>query len=700
MQSKSVRLLTYFGYVFAIAAYLFMGAVAAHPYDEAIIDQHAKLFYFLGTSPLYYLPQGIYWDIISIGSYFPDMVLHILGYQNVITTHLATKGFLLVSAFITAVYLQKIVEFITGDKRKGTLSFFIFIFNPLIFYSTAIYGSSIIIAVLFITIATYFIIKGEYLLAAIFYGLSIGTFIYPLLGIPIVVRYVMVKSGKSKMLAFLGISLAFGALGQGPIYLSYFLHGYGLSGLPVGLGYFSLTQIFPAYSVFDIFNLFPIFKLPYLNYLFYAAALLSSLIFFLIPSKKVDNARLFAFLGIQGVIFSSLAAGGVLMSFPASIVPFAILFAFSVERDSIYVPLIISFVALSLGMETINNYGLSIYFIDVNHSIAFHTIRVTAIETQLSGFFFGISILSMLPLYLFKHKRERRFNRGPEVAIAASISIVVILILLAASLVAPVAASVPLNNYLQDPISGSDAYVNEYVSNGTLFLNYTVPSLAFTPEKSYDKITMWLQEPEGYYTSSSYNFTSILPVKGNLSFPYEIGFPAIGASISLVSSSKDLVMNISNNTSFKLIEPTVSRYKSYYILSYQLDKMNGGKYTISINGTGGIGVFNSTSKYVNDGGKTTYGVEVDTVYSYYPVLSNGTVNGVMVLGGQLITIPFIAYNFHLHFVFHGFYEPATPPSLVINYLYENHSTVSLLEGAFAFVSVIALAILLFVLRKR
>ena len=388
----------------------------------------------------------------------------------------------------------------------------------------------------------------------------------------------------------------------------------------------------------------------------------------MIPSKKVDNARLFAFLGIQGVIFSSLASGGVLMSFPASIVPFAILFAFSVKRDSIYVPLIISFVALSFGMETINNYGLSIYFIDVNHSIAFHTIHVTAVETQLSGFFLGISILSMLPLFFLKHKRERRFNRGPEIATVASIVIVVILILLAASLVAPVAASVPLNNYLQDPISGSDAYVNEYVSNGTLFLNYTVPSLAFTPEKSYDKITMWLQEPEEYFTNSSYNFTSILPVNGNLSFPYEMGFPAIRASISIVSSSQDLVMKISNNSFFKLIEPTVSKYESYYLLSYQLGNMNGGKYTININGTGGIGVFNSTGKYVNDGGKTIYGVEVDSVYSYYPVLSNGTVNGVKVLGGQLVIIPSNAYNFHLHFVFQGFYKSTAPPSLIINYL--------------------------------
>ena len=411
MQPRNVKLLIYFGYIFSVAAYVFMGAVAAHPYDDAIIDQHAQLFYYLGTNPLYYLPQGIYWDIINIGSYFPTILASILGLQNIITIHLATKLFFIVSAFLTAIYVEKIVELVTNDNKKGTLSFFLFVLNPLIFYTTVIYGSSIIVAVLFITMSTYFVIKGDNILGAIFYGLSMGTFIYPLLGLPLLFRYVMIKSKFSKSLVFLGIALGVGALGQGPIYLFYLLHGSGLGGLPVGLGYLSTNQVFPPFSVFDIFNLYPIFKFPYLNYLFYSTAIFSSFAFFAIPKERVDSARLFAFLGIQGVIFSSLAAGGVLMSFPASIVPFAILYAFAVKRDSIFVPLNIAFITLSLAMETINNIGLPIYFLDLNRSVALHTIKVTNTETQISGFFFGLSILSMLPFFLLKPGREKKTSR-------------------------------------------------------------------------------------------------------------------------------------------------------------------------------------------------------------------------------------------------------------------------------------------------
>ena len=700
MQPRNLKLLSYIGYAFAVAAYVFMGAVAAHPYDDAIIDQHAQLFYYLGTNPLYYLPQGIYWDIISIGSYFLTILASILGIQNVITIHLATKLFLIIAAFLSAIFIEKIVEVITSDKKKGVLSFFLFIFNPITFYTTAMYGSSIIVAIFFITAATYFVVKGEYIIGAIFYGLSMGTFIYPLLGVPILFRYVQVKSKLSRSLIFLGISLAFGALGQGPIYLFYLLHGSGLSGLPVGLGYLSAIQVFPPFSVFDIFNVYHILKFSYLNYLFYAAAIFSSLMFFAIRRENMDNTRLFAFLGIQGAIFSSLAAGGVLMSFPLSLVPFAILFAFAAKRNSIFVPLIVSFVTLAVAMETINNIGLPIYFLDLNHNIAIHTIRVTSAETYLAGFFFGLTILSMIPLFLLKPRTEKKSFRGQFAVTGASIVIVIVLLVLAASVVAPAIGSVPGTYYLQNPISGSDVTVNQSISNGNLYLNYTVPMLSLTPQRYYDKISMLLQEPARYFSYGSYNFTSLLSVNGNLSYPYEVGFPLSDGLISIVSDSKDINMSFSNDISTKILEPTVASYGSYFLLSYRVGEISGGNYTVNLNGSGEVGILNASGKNMDNGGKVIYGEQVDAVLNFYPILTSGYVNGMSVHGGQTISVPVSAYNYHMHFIFPGFYSAPILPLVVIDIQYGHYQTSSVVEGGLAFVAVLGASISLFVLRKR
>ena len=700
MQPRNLKLLTYIGYTFAMAAYVFMSAVAAHPYDDAIIDQHAQLFYHLGTNPLYYLPQGIYWDIINIGSYFPTVLLNIFGLQNIVTIHLATKSFLIVSAFLSSIYIGKIVELITGDKGKGTLALFLFIFNPIIFYTTAVYGSSIIIAVLFIIMATYFVIKGENILAAVFYGLSMGTFIYPLLGLPILFRYVQVKTKMPSALVFLGISLTFAALGQGPIFLFYLLHGSGLAGLPVGGGYLSTNVVYPPFSVFDIFNLYPVLKFSYLNYLFYSVAISSSFVFFLIRKENVNYTKLFIFLGIQGVIFSSLAAGGVLMSFPSSLVPFVILFAFSAKRYSIFVPLIVSFVTLSLAMETINNIGLPIYFLDLNHGVALHTIRVTSTETSLTGFFFGLSILSMFPFFLLRPGKEKKQHRDPIAATITSAVIVVVLIILAASIVAPVIEKVPSTYYLQDPISGYDTIAHESVLNGVLFLNYTVPILALTSQQSYEKITIQLQEPGVYFYFGSYNFTSLLTVKGNLSFPYQIDFPSNGARISIISNSQDIEMKFSNNSSLKYIEPTIANFNSYYVLSYPIGAVSADNYTITLSGSGSVGIYNFSGKYIVNGGQIIKGITVDAIFYFYQSFSDGTVNGVRVKGGETVTVPPEAYNYHLCFSFPGFLSQITPPLLVINFQYGNYSNVSLIEGALAFTGVIAATATLFFLRKR
>ncbi|MEM3192193.1 MAG: hypothetical protein QW292_08925, partial [Candidatus Parvarchaeota archaeon] len=552
---------------------------------------------------------------------------------------------------------------------------------------------------LFIVMATYFLIKGNNILGGIFYGLSMGTFIYPLLGIPIVFRYVHLKSRLPTALTFLLVSLVFGALGQGPIFLFYLLHGSGLGGLPVGAGYIATTTVFPPYSVFDIFNIYHLIKFPYLNYLYYGASLFSSFVFFAIPKEKVDNTKLFSFLAIQGLIFSSFAAGGVLMSFPAAFVPFVILFAFATRRNSIFVPLLISFVTLSFAMETINNIGLPIYFVDLNPGILQHTIKITSEETQLAGFLFGISVLSIIPFLFLKERKEKGGKRWHGAVIGASVAIIIAFLVLAVALVSPVIGDVPSSYLLQNPIGSSGITEEESVSNGILHLNYSVYLLALTPKQYYDKIALWLQEPS-YLTYGQYNFTSMVEIKGKVSFHYLIGFPSNAAKMTVVSNSTDIVMTFFNNTQSRQINPDVAIYGSNFLLTYPIGSVSAGNYSVVLSGYGSIGVINAQNKYFENGNTTVIGKEVDVVFSFYPYLPNGTVNGVAINGGEIVTVPLSAYKFHLSFSFPGFYKTVAPPYIFLEVSYGKYYEQSLIEGGVAFAGVLVLSYVLFTIGKR
>jgi len=88
-------------YVLLLAAYLLVGALASHPFDDAIYAQNAQFFYFLRIPPFLSLPMGAYYDIINIGGYFFTILLYMLHIQNVVTIQLGVKIPFIIFSFLT-----------------------------------------------------------------------------------------------------------------------------------------------------------------------------------------------------------------------------------------------------------------------------------------------------------------------------------------------------------------------------------------------------------------------------------------------------------------------------------------------------------------------------------------------------------------------------------------------------------------------
>ncbi|MEM0135759.1 MAG: hypothetical protein QXU18_11160, partial [Thermoplasmatales archaeon] len=81
----------YMPYVLLLIAYFFVGAIAAHPYDDAIYAQNAQFFYLFRIPPIFSLPMGIYYDFINVGGYFPTVLLSLFHVQNVVTIQIGVK---------------------------------------------------------------------------------------------------------------------------------------------------------------------------------------------------------------------------------------------------------------------------------------------------------------------------------------------------------------------------------------------------------------------------------------------------------------------------------------------------------------------------------------------------------------------------------------------------------------------------------
>ena len=510
-----------------LIAYIIVGALASHPYDDAIYANNAKLFYYLRIPPFFSLPMGAYYDAVNISGYFFSVFLSLFHITNVITIQLGVKIPFIIFAFLTAFIVMRIGRELGFNGKFASL---LLLTSPIYFFTALIYGSAIVVSVFFLMAGLLFLIRKKIPYSAILYGMSIGSYLYPVFAVPFIFRYIWIREGRKNALTFFIISSIFAALGQLSILFFFFSKGMAGAAPSSPSGYLSPWNYVTYYSPLDFLNIFNLGSyIPgeTLNILYYGSAIIASFAYFLIPRDKVDIRSLVVFLFIQGILFSSLAPYD-LPSYITAEIPLAIVFSF-MERRWIFIALtwMSSFFSF-IVMQTINNVGFVIYFADLNHSILNLRNSYPSWVVQAAGSLYGISILSSL---FFLRKKRGRENFIPKKSLAAQSSIILALVVVAIILLVPVVSNITPDMMLSSELNTFTPQVaGESIVNGNLMVEYSFPMSLYSGNYAKNHMT-------GIISLPSFPVPVFMQLAGrdntsgnmeyNISVPFSIYNPAI-----------------------------------------------------------------------------------------------------------------------------------------------------------------------------
>ena len=577
-QGRQGKFRSYLPYALLLAAYLFVGALASHPFDDAAYAQNAQFFYFFRIPPVLSLPMGLYYGVINVGGYFLTILFGLMKLQNVIAIQIGVKIPFIIFSFLTAFVLYKIGREMDFNGKYASL---VLLTSPIYFFTALIYGSALIVSVFFLIASLLFIIRKKTALSAVFYGMSMGLYLYPIIAIPFLLRFFWVREGKRNAGIFILVSSIFFAIGQMVTFLLYFSKGIQ-SQAPISPTTFFAPMIsVQPYSPLDILNIFNLGKIvpgETINILYYGSAIIASLVYFTLPKDKVNILSLVMFLFIQGILFSSLAPGN-LPSYMAAEIPLAIIVAFMMRRW-IYIGLIwVSSFFSFWVMQTINPVGFIIYFSDLNHSVLNIKDLYPPWQMNLTSALYAISIL--LNLIFLRRKKGGTLLKVRKTMTAQATAITAIVIV-GLVLLVPVANNIPTTMYLSPYVNSFQGEIySSSVVNGNLVVNYSMP------------LTILYGDFKGKYISGEidYNETRVVMynsqgenlTRGNSSFNLTILYPLKSVEISLFSPYEGTIAAYLENSTGKVMPSYVSIIRTeIYEYNFNFTQTLEGNYSLNV----------------------------------------------------------------------------------------------------------------------
>ena len=644
VERRQGKLIGYLPYILLLAAYLFVGALASHPFDDAIYAQNAQLFYFFRIPPIFSLPMGLYYDLIDVGGYFITILFGLLKIQNVITIQIGVKIPFIIFAFLTAFILYKIGKDMHFDGKYASL---ILLTSPIYFFTALIYGSAIIVSVFFLIASLLFIIRRRTALSAIFYGMSMGSYLYPVIAIPFLLRYFWVREGKRSTGIFFLLSSVFASIGQLVTFLLYFSKGIQTQAPISPSTFFGPMISVQPYSPLDILNIFNIGRVgpgETINILYYGSAIIASLIYFTLPKDKVNLSSLVIFLFIQGILFSSLAPGN-LPSYMAAEIPLAIIVAFMM-RKWIFIGLIwVSSFFSFWVMQSINSVGFIIYFSDLNQSILKIRNSYPSWVVNLAGSLYGISILLNI---LFLRKRKEKHDFVPRKTMVAQYSVIGAIVITAIVILVPVMSSVPAVMFLTPQVNTFEAQEASFaIVDGNLVVNYSMPLILEYGNFQGKYVSGFI-----YYNQTSitlYNYSTTRLMSGtnsyNISFPY----PIEDAVLSLFSPANvSLSAYLEEGGRMYLPSNSFISRDSEFVHSFYFPGILDGNFSLSVESSGQYFSSQTSPALKIEGKVTAEGIMID----------NQAVNGI-------VPASLISDRMTLHFLGKFMKPPPFLPQLYI-----------------------------------
>ncbi len=601
------RRFTFLIYTLIFCFYVIVGTIAAHPFDDAIYAQHAQFFYFMGVNPVYELPMGLYYDIVNIGGYFVTIVASIAGVSNVLTMQIGVKIPLILFTFLTAYFLYKILE---EMKYNGHYAALLLLTSPIYFFTSVIYGSAIVVSMFFLVASVRFLFKKNTLISAALYGISVGSYLYPIFSIPFLLRYVNKEKGRREAILFLTVAAVAAAIGQLSVIFIYYRSGYYATSPSNPAGYISPVSV-SYYSIFDMFNVFGLSRFvpgELYNYLYYGSALTASFSYFLLKREKVGRESLVSFLLLQGVLFSALNPYN-LPSYMAAVIPFAIIVAITYRRWMIIGLLWFTY-ALSFGvMQTINSVGFLIYFSDVNLKILTIRNAFPPLVNNDLGFLYSFSLLCSIPIVLrLKKGNAIKFWKSmvSQFSTIAALAVIALIVLL------PVASSVPGGMFLENSVNSVQAQPVSESLNGTyLVVTYSIPLVGLMGSTYRSYLGGDVNLPSTPYIVLNDLGTIRLQstdFSENITIPYPVKDPTLEL---FGSSNGSVTVALSNSTFQSSPSPETHLYGSNITYSFPVTSTLAGVYTLNVNSTVPLYFRNQSSVALNITGVPVVG-EIST----------------------------------------------------------------------------------------
>ena len=553
MKLWGARSISTFAYTFIFLFYVIVGLTAAHPFDDAIYAQHAQFFYYLNVNPGYGLPMGLYYDLINIGGYFVTVLSAFAGLSNVLTIQIGVKIPLIVFTFMTAYFLYKIME---DMGHNGNYASLLLLTSPIYFFTSVIYGSALVVSMFFLVSSIYFLFRGRTLVSAILFGISVGSYLYPVFSVPFLLRYTNKEHGRKETVLFLLTTSAFAAIGQLTVLFIYLKMGYYGISPNTPAGYLSIMPV-PYYSIFDILNIMGISNVipgVLYNYIYYASSIAASLSYFLLKKERVNKESLLVFFLIQGVLFSAINPYN-LPSYMSAMIPFAIMLAFVYRRWLLLGLLWLSSAFSLVVMQTINSAGFMIYFSDLNLKI----LNIKNVYPTWVNSFFGVlyslSLLTFIPFALRTRRgRAVKFTK----ALLAQGSVVGVLAIVAIVVLIPVASNIPGEMFLSGQVNTFQAdAISESLSGGSLLVNYQVPLVGFLGEGEHGNFIGFVEIPSSFYTIYNTSEKATSP-PGSWEQPLSLPYPLHNATLELFGTKPgSVVAELANSSS--IITPSSTR---------------------------------------------------------------------------------------------------------------------------------------------
>jgi hypothetical protein len=620
METSGRNFLTFLAFILIGLAYTFIGMIAAHPLDDAVYAFNSQMFYYLRGTPFLFLPQGIFLDAFNIAGYFPTALISLFLKSNVLFIQSGVKIPFILFTFLSSWALYKIAKQLKLDEIYAAL---LFLTSPIYFFTSVIYGSAIVVSVFFLLFSIQLALTRKYLLTAIMYGISTGMYLYPVFGIPIVARYIMVNCRKRDAVMFLAVSSIFAALGQ--LVILFFFIQRGQIGISPNSpsGYLSPYSSPPYYDLFDFLSVFGkggIIPGQLYNILYYGFSVVFSLSYLFVRNRNVNAETLIIFLLIQGVIFAALAPSNV-PSYMTAMIPLAVIASLMLKRW-IYIGVMwVSSLFSFLVMQTITHVGFIVYFTDLNMKIL--TTNIYPYSTfpswvnSVAGTLYVASLLLFIPLSLLRKKGRMAGLRKSLIAQSATLGAIVIV---GVVLLAPVASSIPQNMYLAPSIDSFSASAsNEYIVGTSLVATYYFPDLGSMDQAGIDHFLGKIEFPNNYY--SVYILSGSNAAKsGSFRQTIPLPYPLLNARLQLPgTSSGEISITLENSTSSISLQEL--QLENSTVFSFNAGTYLSGNYLMIVNSLAPLQLHNSTSLALSIIG--------------IPAFGSATINGMAVSNGTV-----------------------------------------------------------------